>query len=270
MPYAGSQVDGQVVVITGGGTGIGAAIAKRYTDEGARVVIVGRRPGPLEDVARSTGATAVVADAGFAEDVRRLLDDVLLSHGRIDTLVCNAGGPGFTSVGETSDDDWDGALHANLTTSFVMTREFLPALIETSGRIVIISSLAGLFAGPSMAGYITAKHALIGLTKSLARDYGAHGVRVNAVCPGWIRTPMADEEMDELVEHGSVTSRAAAYTAVTADLPLARPGEPEEIAAAVRFLGSDESSYLTGATLVVDGGAHIVDLPTIALQKARG
>lgn len=269
MPYAGSQIDGHVAVITGGGTGIGAAIAKRYAEEGAHVVIVGRRPAALDAVARLTGATAMVADAGRTEDVRRLLDEVLARYGRVDTLVCNAGGAGFTSVADTSDDDWGHALHANLTTSFVMTREFLPALVETSGRIVVISSLSGLFAGPSMAGYTTAKHALIGLTKSLARDYGAQGVRVNAVCPGWIRTPMADEEMDELVEHGSVTSRAEAYASVTADLPLARVGEGKEIAAVVRFLGSDESSYLTGATLVVDGGAHIVDVPTIALQKAR-
>ena len=133
----------------------------------------------------------------------------------------------------------------------------------------MISSLSGLFAGPAMAGYTTAKHAVIGLTKSLARDYGASGIRVNAICPGWVRTPLADEEMDELVEHLELSDRNEAYDLVTTDLPLRRVADPSDIAAAVRFLGSGESAYITGTTLVVDGGAHIVDLPTLAFEKAR-
>lgn len=270
MPYSGAQVDGHVVVVTGGGTGIGAAIAARFAGEGAKVVILGRRRAVLEEVAESIGAVPLVADAGDQGAVRAALDVVLERYGRIDTLVCNAGGPGFTSVGETSDAEWQLAMHANLTTSFVIAREALPSLATSSGRIVIISSLSGLRAGPGMAGYTTAKHALIGLTRSLARDYGRQGVRVNAVCPGWVRTPMADEEMDELVEHTDIPSRAAAYDAVTADIPLGRVSEPDEIAALVRYLGSEESSYITGTTVVIDGGAHIVDLPTLAFEKARG
>lgn len=270
MPYNGAQVDGHVVVITGGGTGIGAAIAERYAADGARVVIVGRRRAPLEEMAQRIGALPLTADAGDARDVNRVRETVLQLYGRVDTVVCNAGGPGFTSVGETGDQEWGDALHANLTTSFVTVREFLPSLIDSSGRVVMISSLSGLFAGPSMAGYITAKHALIGLTKSLARDYGPRNVRVNAVCPGWVRTPMADEEMEELIALGNFRTHDEAYAAVTADLPLRRVGTPDEIASLVRFLGSDESSYITGATIVVDGGAHIVDLPTLAFENARG
>ncbi|GAB6856860.1 SDR family oxidoreductase [Microbacterium xylanilyticum] len=132
----------------------------------------------------------------------------------------------------------------------------------------MISSLAGLFAGPSVAGYTVGKHALIGLTRTLARDYGKHGVRVNAVCPGWVQTPMADEEMDEFAAHAGLTSREEAYATVTADVPLHRPAQPAEIASVVRFLGSHESSYMTGSVLVVDGGAHIVDLPTTAFEHA--
>ena len=131
-----------------------------------------------------------------------------------------------------------------------------------------------LFAVGALRGAVdgrihTAKHALIGLTKSLARDYGQRGIRVNAVCPGWVRTPMADEEMDELVASGG-SPPARRHTALSRPISLARVGTPEEIAALVRFLGSDESSYITGATIVVDGGAHIVDLPTLAFQNARG
>jgi NAD(P)-dependent dehydrogenase (short-subunit alcohol dehydrogenase family) len=268
MGYAGADVTGKVVVITGGGTGIGAAIAERYAAEGAHVVVMGRRREPLDEVAQRTGGLVVVADAADAASARAAVQETLSRFGRIDVLVNNAGGHGFSPVGDTDDASWAASLHANLNTAFVMSRETLPALIEAKGQIVVVSSLAGLFAGPSVAGYTVGKHALIGLTKTLARDYGRHGVRVNAVCPGWVQTPMADAEMDEFAAHAALDSRADAYATVTADVPLRRPAQPSEIASVVRFLGSGESSYMTGAVLVVDGGAHIVDLPTIAFDHA--
>ena len=269
-----SDVQGRVVVITGGGTGIGAAIAERYADDGATVVIVGRRREPLEDVAARIGATAVVADASDGASARAAVAEVVERFGGIDVLVANAGGHGFAAVGDTSDDDWDAAIKVNLSTAFVMAREALPALLgagngRSGGEIVVVSSLAGLFAGPSVAGYTVGKHALIGLTRSLARDYSRKGVRVNAVCPGWVRTPMADAEMDEFASHApEIADRTAGYAAVTRDVPLGRPAEPAEIASIVRFLGSSQSSYMTGAVLVADGGAHIVDLPTVAFEHA--
>ncbi|MFV0434698.1 MAG: SDR family NAD(P)-dependent oxidoreductase [Leucobacter sp.] len=269
MTTQNSGVQGRVVVITGGGTGIGAAVAERYASEGANVVLIGRRPEPIEEVAGRVGGTAIVADASDGESVRSAITLILEKFGRIDVLVANAGGHGFNNVGDTDDENWAMAIKVNLTTAFVMSREALPSLIESRGQIVIISSLAGHFAGPKVAGYTTTKHALIGLTRSMARDYGAQGVRVNAVCPGWTRTPMADAEMDEFMAHvPEVESREEAYGRVTRDVPLKRVGEPEEIASVVRFLGSNESSYMTGAVLLVDGGAHVVDLPTIAFEHA--
>lgn len=276
----GNDISGRVVVITGGGTGIGAAIAERYVSEGAHVAIVGRRLAPLEATAARTGATPIVADAADGASARAAIAQVVERFGRIDVLVANAGGHGFSAVGETSDEDWDGAIRANLSTAFVMTREALPALQASAAlsaenghsggsEIVIVSSLAGLFAGPSVAGYTVGKHALVGLTRSLARDYSRLGVRTNAICPGWVRTPMADAEMDEFAAHApEITDREAGYAAVTADVPLGRPAEPREIASIVRFLGSSQSSFMTGAVIVADGGAHIVDLPTLAFEHA--
>lgn len=267
-PHDGA-LHGRVVMITGGGTGIGAAVAERYISEGATAVIVGRRPEPLQEVAERIGAVPIAADVTDGASARAAVTEVLERFGRLDVLVANAGGHGFSPVGDTDDENWAAAMNVNLNTAFMMAREALPALLDGGGQIVIVSSLAGLFAGPSVAGYTVAKHALIGLTKSLARDYSRKGVRVNAVCPGWTRTPMADDEMDEFARHApEIVDREAGYAAVTRDVPLGRPGEPAEIAAVVRFLGSEESSYMTGATLVVDGGAHIVDLPTVAFEHA--
>lgn len=268
MGYAGAQSTGRVVVITGGGTGIGAAVAERYAAEGAQVAVLGRRAEPLRAVADAIGALAVVADAADSASARAAVSTVLERFGRIDVLVANAGGHGLATVLDTDDEAWDAALRGNLSSAFVMARESLPALIESRGQIVVVSSLAGLFAGPGVAGYTVGKHALIGLTRTLARDYGRLGVRVNAVCPGWVQTPMADAEMDEFARAAGFAGREKGYELVTADVPLGRAAEPAEIAAIVRFLGSGESSYMTGAVLVADGGAHIVDVPTLAIDHA--
>ena len=130
--------------------------------------------------------------------------------------------------------------------------------------MVVLSSLAGHFAGPAVAGYVTMKHALIGLTRSVARDYGRLGVRVNAVCPGWVRTPMADEQMKVLVEKFALEDVDAAYAMVTRDVPLARAATAQEVADAVLFLASAQAAMITGTSLMVDGGASAVDLPTLA------
>lgn len=258
---------GPVVVITGGGTGIGAAAARRFAADGARVVLIGRRREPLERVATETGGMSVVADAADTAQAADAVARVVERFGRIDVLIANAGGHGLSTVGETSDDEWASSLRANVTTAFAMARAALPQLIEAGGAVVIVSSLAGLFAGPGVAGYTVGKHALIGLTRSLARDYGKLGVRVNAVCPGWVRTPMADAEMDDLVSASSLPDRETAYSTVTANVPLGRAAAPSEIASVIRFLASSDSSYMTGSVLIADGGAHIVDLPTIAFDQ---
>lgn len=259
----------RVIVITGGGTGIGAATAGRYAAEGDVVVILGRRAAPLQEVAEATGAHPIVADSSDRVSSEAAIAEVVERFGHLDVLVANAGGHGFAAAAETDDAAWAQSFDGNVTTAFTIARAALPQLERSGGQIVIVSSLAGLFAGPSVVGYTVGKHALIGLTKSLARDYSRRGIRVNAVCPGWVRTPMADGEMDEFASHAAdIDGREAAYAAITKDVPLQRAGEPAEIASVIRFLGSAESSYITGATIVADGGAHIVDLPTLGFEQA--
>ena len=254
----------RVALITGGGTGIGAAVARQFSAAGGRVVLMGRRAAPLHEIAAPLGGLVVAGDAADAADVRRALAAARDAWGSVDVLVANAGGHGIGSALDTDDAAWAQATRLNLDTAFVCVRELLPELIARRGNVVVLSSLAGHFAGPDVVGYVTMKHALIGLVRSVARDYGRRGVRVNAVCPGWVRTAMADEQMAELVRRRGLASVEAAYELVTRDVPLGRPATAQEVADAVLFLASPRAAMITGTSLLVDGGASAVDLPTLA------
>jgi meso-butanediol dehydrogenase / (S,S)-butanediol dehydrogenase / diacetyl reductase len=268
MTGTAGWLDGKVAVVTGAGTGIGAAVAERFVAEGARVVLVGRRAEPLRAVAAALGerALAIPADAADSTDMAQLAATAAARFGGIDVLVANAGGHGVGTAADIADDAWARAMRANVNTALVSARACLPQLIARQGCVVVVSSIAGLAAAPESVGYVTAKHGLIGLAKSMARDFGSRGVRVNTVCPGWVRTPMADEEMDTLASLRGLPGRDAAYALATAQVPLRRPAEPGEVAAVVAFLASGHASAVSGAVVTVDGGATAVDLPTIAFD----
>ncbi len=261
------RFQGKTAIVTGAGTGIGAAVATRLMNEGANVALLGRRVEPLQALSDRVGGLVVTADASSESEMAGALDLVLNTYGSLDVLVCNAGGFGFGTLTETSDDDWAQSVQANLNTAMVASRICMPELIKSKGNILMMSSIAGLAAGPEACGYVTMKHALLGLAKSITRDFSPKGVRCNTVCPGWVRTEMADSEMQELMQRRGLVSIDAAYELVTKDVPLGRPATPDEVASVVSFLCSQDAAMVTGATLTVDGGATIVDVPTMAFSE---
>jgi meso-butanediol dehydrogenase / (S,S)-butanediol dehydrogenase / diacetyl reductase len=261
------RLHGKVALIVGGGSGIGAAVARRFAAEGARVAVTGRRAEPLQAVAREVGGVAVPGDASVEADARRAVDVVRVEFGQLDVLVVSAGGRGTVDAVSTGPADMSASLDSNVMSAFLPARAALPMLIERHGAIVIVASLAAHAAPPDNVGYTASKHALIGLARSMARDYGPLGVRTNVVSPGWVRTDMADAEMDRLVAAGSARSREDAYRLATSDVPLRRPATPEEIASICLFLASDDASYVDGAIIMADGGAGVVDVPTLAFGR---
>jgi len=247
-----------VALVTGGGTGIGAAVARRLARDGYRVCVAGRRREPLDEVAAETGALACTADTSDEDSVAALVATVAERLGPVSALVCCAGTSAGGTVLEQTLERWQRVLATNLTGAFLACRAALPQLLETRGAIVTVASLGGLRAAPASAAYASAKAGLIMLTQCIALDHGPQGVRANCVCPGWIRTPMADATMVGL---GPDVEQA--YVRVSRTNPLRRPGEAEEVAAAVAWLLSPEAAYVNGALLGVDGGVGNLDAASV-------
>jgi NAD(P)-dependent dehydrogenase (short-subunit alcohol dehydrogenase family) len=177
-------------------------------------------------------------------------------------VVANAGQGHMNAVAETTDEQWAESWRANPTTAFCTIRAALPQLIERRGSAVLIASVAGILAGPRIAAYTTSKHAILGLTRSLARDYGPQGVRVNAICPGWVRTSVTDGIVTMIAEREGVEIEEA-RSRLTRHVPLQRMADPAELASVCLFLASPQSSFMTGAVLIADGGAHVVEVGTL-------
>jgi NAD(P)-dependent dehydrogenase (short-subunit alcohol dehydrogenase family) len=261
------KLESKTAWITGGGTGIGAAVAQRFAEAGANVALTGRRPEPLEVIAQNVGGLAVPADVrdekAMADAVRMIVD----RFGGLDIVIANAGVITEGAVDAMEPDAWQASVDINLTGVMNTLKSAMPVLAQKgSGAVVVVSSVAGMMGVPQSAAYCATKAGVIGLTRSMAVDYGPNGIRVNALCPGWVQTPMSEEEMAALAEEKGISVNAS-IEAVTRHLPLARMAAPAEIAACAEFLASDDASFVTGAVLMADGGGSVVDVGTLAFAS---
>ena len=255
----------RAVLVTGGGSGIGAAVARMLTAAGSRVAVCGRRADALRTVAAETGALGLVCDVTDADQVARVVETVAGEFGGLDGLVLNAGVIAPGGVADLSPADWSAMVSVNLTGAFLVARAALPHLRAGRGAVVSVASVAALRAASGMGGYAATKAGLAMLTQSLAVDHAHEGLRANVVCPGWTITEMADEEMAAFGAERGV-GVPGAYELVTALVPQRRPAHAGEVAAVVAWLLSDAASYVNGAVIPVDGSASAVDVGTMAFD----
>jgi D-sorbitol dehydrogenase (acceptor) len=255
------RLQGKAAIVTGGARGLGRAIAERLAGEGASVAIVAlHRETSAEAAAAIEGrggrAIAVAADVASEQDTRRYVAEAVEAFGRLDVLVNNAGAIAVGPLVETAADTWDRLFEVNVRGTFLGCREAAKRMIEQGegGRIVNCSSGAGRRGAALVAGYAATKFAVIGLTQSLAIELAPHGIMVNAYCPGHVTSTPMWAQIDADVAALTGGEPGAAKAAAAAEVPLGRPGTPEEIAGAVAFLCSDDASYVTGESLLVDGG----------------
>ncbi|KGA97728.1 3-oxoacyl-ACP reductase [Alkalihalobacillus alcalophilus ATCC 27647 = CGMCC 1.3604] len=243
------MLTGQVAIVTGASRGIGAAIALELAEKGANVVInyagSADKAEAVVEQAKALGveAFAYQANVASAEEVQAMIKETIQAFGRVDILVNNAGITRDNLVMRMKEDDWDAVINTNLKGVFncskAVTRQMMK---QRSGRIINIASVVGVLGNPGQANYVAAKAGVIGLTKSLARELSNRNILVNAIAPGFITTDMTDELGDETKEQ------------LLGQIPLGKLGNPEHIAKAVRFLASEDASYMTGQTLHIDGG----------------
>lgn len=247
------RLDGKTAVVTGAGSGIGRAVASLFTREGARVLVHSRRAAHAEETAgelRAAGAEPLVLAGPIqdAETSAELAAVVRDRFGTLDILVTSAGVDNFQPVDAVPVETWDELIATNLRGAFLVSRALLPVLRRPGGSIVFVASASALVGTPRMAAYSASKGGMVSLAREMAVDYADQGIRVNAICPGSIDTPMLRAGFD------ASPDPAGAERDCIRRHPLGRLGTPEDVACGALYLASDEASFVTGATLVIDGG----------------
>jgi 3-oxoacyl-[acyl-carrier protein] reductase len=235
--------EGKVVLVTGGTRGIGRAIAEAFKNAGATVYITGTSEERTKKVAEELGVKGLKMDVTNREEVKKGVDEILKAEGKIDVLVNNAGITRDTLFIRMKDEDWDAVINTNLNGVYNVTKAVIPAMVkQRSGNVINISSVVGFTGNVGQVNYSATKSALLGFTKSLAKELGGRNIRVNCIAPGYITTDMT-EKIPEKIKQELLKS-----------IPLKREGKPEEIANVCLFLASDMASYITGTVIHVNGG----------------
>ena len=239
-----------VALVTGASSGIGAATAIAFAEAGWEVMAAGRDEGRLEEVADVSDSIAIWSgELTESEDCDELVADTIDEFGTLDCLVNSAGVIVRANIADTSDEDWRYTMGINLDAPFYLSRAALPHLLQSTGSIINIASDWGLKGGDRAAAYCASKGAIIQLTKAMAIDHARDGLRVNAVCPGDVDTPMLSNEADDKdIDLDDFLAQAAE------DSPNGRIGTPEEVAALILFLASDAATHITGTAIPIDGG----------------
>jgi NAD(P)-dependent dehydrogenase (short-subunit alcohol dehydrogenase family) len=252
------RLQGKIAIITGAGQGIGAATARAFADQGAVVVIAEKNAATGAAIARSlneAGASALFVETDVTDKaaVAALLDQVVKAHGGVDILVNNAGANVFYEPLAMPDDEWERCLKLDLEAAWICSKAVLPVMLaKGAGAIVNIASCHAFRIIPHTFPYPVAKHALLGLTRSLGIEYAARGIRVNAIAPGYIETPIAEAYWNTFADPAAEKRRAY-------DLhPPRRIGRPEEVAMTAVFLASDEAPFINAATITIDGGRSVL------------
>jgi NAD(P)-dependent dehydrogenase (short-subunit alcohol dehydrogenase family) len=251
------MLNGKIALITGGGRGIGRAIALSFAHQGARVAVAARTAEQVEQVAGEigNGAIALVCDVSDPESVTRMFDQTRERLGDVDILVNNAGIAESATIVTTSDELWARHLAINLSGTFYCTRAALPAMLKKNwGRIINVASIAGKAGAPYIAAYSASKHGVMGLTRSVALEVAAAGVTVNAICPGYVDTEMVSRGVERITTR---TGRSAeeALASIKKMSPQNRLATAEEVAAVALLLASDEGRGINGQGINIDGGS---------------
>ena len=238
----------KIALVTGASRGIGQSISMILAQNGAHVVCVSRNINDVQSVAdkithQKFNASAASCDISDSNNVTELVKDIIEKHGRIDILINNAGITRDNLLMRMSEDDWNEVINVNLKAAFTAIKAASRSMIkQRSGRIINISSVVGLIGNAGQVNYAASKAGLIGMTKSVAREFASRGITANCIAPGYVETQMTNKLTDEV------------KSSLNEQIPLGRIGNVEDIAYAVAFLASDEASYITGQTLAVDGG----------------